>query len=229
MNKVMVFSGGLDSTILLYKLVNDYGTENVNDLTFDYGQRNDYELTLAKRTCKILGVEQKVVDLSFLGELVSPVSCLIKDSAIDTPTDLEVIAKNKVPTTYVPYRNAIMASIAFSYAEVIEANEIYFALLRCDKFSPWDCSDQFRRAMNTVSKANRTKDIVFLAPFINKTKAAAIIIGKTLRVPFEDTWTCYKNPVLGKACKKCEACVQRVKYFSQADITDTIQYVTGDK
>lgn len=229
MKKVIAFSGGLDSTILLYKLVEDYGKENIVALTFEYGQRNDYELVMAKETCKKLNIVQKIVDISFLGDLVSPVSCLIKDSTIDTPTDLEVIEEGKVPSTYVPYRNTIMAGIAFSYAEVIGADEIHFALLRCDKFSPWDCTDEFRRGMNRVSAANRTKHIRFIAPFINKTKAGAITVGQELNVPFEDSWTCYINPVDGKACKKCEACVQRIKYFAQAKVNDPMQYISGDK
>ncbi len=41
---VSVLSGGLDSTILTYKLVNEYGKDNVFALSFNYGQKQCIEL-----------------------------------------------------------------------------------------------------------------------------------------------------------------------------------------
>ena len=40
MKKVISLSGGLDSTVMAYWLVDKYGAENILPITFFYGQRN---------------------------------------------------------------------------------------------------------------------------------------------------------------------------------------------
>ncbi|MDD4484907.1 MAG: 7-cyano-7-deazaguanine synthase, partial [Methanoregula sp.] len=67
MKAVLILSGGLDSTTLLYDLLNQ--GYDVSALTFDYHQKHKREILCAKATCAKLRVPQKIVDISVLGEL----------------------------------------------------------------------------------------------------------------------------------------------------------------
>ena len=73
---VSVLSGGLDSTIVTYTLVEKYGKDNVVALSFNYGQKQTIELDKAKLTCQKLGIGHHIIDISFLGKVVEKVSAL---------------------------------------------------------------------------------------------------------------------------------------------------------
>ena len=64
MKAVVIASGGVDSSTLLYKTVKeDYET---CVLTFIYGQKHKREIESAKKICEGLNVHHKVIDLSVL-------------------------------------------------------------------------------------------------------------------------------------------------------------------
>ena len=60
MTTVLVYSGGLDSTVLLYYL-RSTGHE-LRCLGVDYGQRHRRELQAAERICRDAGVELRIAD-----------------------------------------------------------------------------------------------------------------------------------------------------------------------
>lgn len=64
MRAVVVLSGGMDSTTLLYDVKNQ-GYETYT-ISFLYGQKHSKELEFAKKTCELLKVPHKIVDISFL-------------------------------------------------------------------------------------------------------------------------------------------------------------------
>ena len=65
MNKaVLILSGGLDSTTLLYELL-DKNFE-VFAISFYYGQKHNKELDMVIKTCQKLKVDHKIIDLSGL-------------------------------------------------------------------------------------------------------------------------------------------------------------------
>lgn len=67
-NKALViFSGGQDSTTCLLKAIDEYGQENVETISFYYGQRHQIELEKASFIAKDLGVLQTLIDLSVIG------------------------------------------------------------------------------------------------------------------------------------------------------------------
>lgn len=188
--KVVLLSGGLDSTILSYKLVNEFGADNVHALTFFYKQKHDIELTKAKLTASKLGIEHHIIDIGFLGDMVKGVSSLAAGSAIATPNVKEVLGQPQ-PSTYIPCRNMILSAIAASYAEATGADEVYIATQYNDIYSYWDVSEAFIASLNDVLKLNRVHDIQVKAPFVNMTKSEEIAIGVALNVPFEDCHSCF--------------------------------------
>lgn len=240
-DKVVVsLSGGLDSTILLYKMVKDYGKENVYALSFDYNQRHDVELEQAKKTTKRLEVVHKIIPIPFLGEIVEDVSAMVKGS-IPTPT-IDQVNDRKEVITYVPFRNMILSSITLSYAESIGANYIALGVQYGDYaledgsgnriYHYWDTSKDFINAMQKVIDLNDKHSIKFLTPFVELKKEDEIKLGLELGVHFEETWTCYSGCVNPEKetdyhfkcypCGTCPSCVGRAEAFKANKIKDPI-------
>ena len=72
MNKAVVpISGGIDSTVLLYHAVKCGKFDEVHAISFNYGQRHSKEIDYAKTTTKLLGVNHKIIDLSFFKNINS--------------------------------------------------------------------------------------------------------------------------------------------------------------
>ena len=60
------------------------------------------------------------------------------------------------------------------------------------------------------------------APFINMSKSEVIELGLKLKVPYEDTWSCYNGNT--KACRKCGTCVERLEAFELNGAKDPLEY-----
>ena len=78
---VVIASGGIDSSTLLYKIVNEGFL--VYALTFIYGQRHLKEIKSAEYISKELGIVHKVVDISSMNELLQ--GSALTDSRVEVP------------------------------------------------------------------------------------------------------------------------------------------------
>lgn len=243
---VISLSGGLDSTTLVYLMVRKFGAKNVSALSYSYNQRHDVELLQAKKTCKKLGIAHKIIDISFLGDIVKDVSAMVKGK-VATPTINDLAAEKQVPT-YVPFRNTILSSITFAYAEAVGANAIalgvqYGDYQNSEVYYYWDCSKKFTEAIQAVADLNNKHKLFFITPFVNLTKEDEIQLGRELGVPYEDTWTCYSPQIsIEKSiyekesaggvnirdvwrytpCLKCPSCAGRLNAFSKVGMADPI-------
>lgn len=220
---VSVLSGGLDSTILTYKLVDEFGADNVFALSFYYGQKQSAELDKAKLTCQKLGIEHRLIDISFLGEVVAPVCANIAGSYVAMPTIQDVLGDPQPPTE-VPYRNMLLNTIAFSFAQANGCHAVYTGIQVHDAYGYWDCTQGFLTGMNNLSSLNRQHEISLEAPFANMSKAEEIAIGVKLGVPFEDSLTCYDPNDKDESCGKCPSCSERIMNFGKAGIKDPAPY-----
>ena len=219
-NKIIsVLSGGLDSTVLLYLLKEKY-KDDVIALSFNYNQKHSKELEYAKLTCKNTNTPHKIIDINFFGDLVSPVSSLSDNSEIKVPKLREVLGDPQ-PTTYVPYRNMLFVTLALSYGEAVNANYVFLGVQSTDLYGYWDTTPSFIDRINNVSQLNRKNQIQILAPFNNLLKDDEIKIGLELKVPFENTWSCYNGRE--KACSTCPTCSERIKAFMNCNIPDPIE------
>jgi len=220
---VVSLSGGLDSTILTYLLVDQYGAENVFALTFNYNQKHSIEIENAKKTVSKLGISHEIVNMDFLGNMLKNSSALINGSSLSTPTITESLGDPQ-PVSYVPYRNLILSSICMSYAESINAIAIYFAFQKQDNYGYWDVTKEFVNRVNSIAELNRKNYIEFRTPFINMHKDEEIKIGEELNVPFEDTISCYNPNENNESCGICLTCSDRIGNFVKARIIDPIKY-----
>lgn len=219
---VCVLSGGMDSTVLVYALVKKYGANNVKAISFNYGQRHSIELERAKITVSKLGIEHKIIDISFVGDIVKDVCSLSASTTVDLPTN-EDSKEDAQANFVVPYRNLMFQSIALSYAESLRAEVIYLGIQLDDDFGFWDCRENYYKALNKLTKLNDKYKIKVEVPLLYFSKADEIELGNAIGVPFEDTWTCYHGPdENGKACGICHSCAGRLVAFKSLGLEDPI-------
>jgi len=219
---ISILSGGLDSTTLLYVLIKKYRKENVIAVTYNYGQKLDYEIRCAQETTKKLGVYHKIIDISFLGEVTSPVCSIVKKGK-EIPRVEETLGDPQC-STYVPYRNQILLTLGFAIAESNNAQYVFYGAQNNDVYHYWDTTSEFLMRLNSVSYLNRKHKIQAIAPFINYDKADEIKWGVELGVDYSKTWSCYEKNDGNKACGVCSSCSDRIQHFMKAGIKDPLEY-----
>lgn len=213
---VHILSGGLDSAVLLYHLL-DMGLK-VEAITFDYGQRHaDREIESAQALCHTKSVPQTVVNLKSITSLISS-SALTNP---DIPVPLGHYESETMRQTVVPNRNMIMASIAAGHAVAQRADYISLAVHAGDHVIYPDCRERFILALN-VAIHLATDHITVLAPFVALRKADIVRRGYDLGVPFGITYSCYKGGE--RHCGECGTCTERQEAFKLAGIKDLTVY-----
>jgi len=219
MKGVCLLSGGMDSSTLAY-FAKSEGYDIVA-LHMNYGQRTETkERACAQKIACLLQVQDFIeVDLGYLAKAGA-------SSLTDRTIAVEDFdpAREHVPTTYVPFRNANLLSIATTYAEAKGADAIFMGVQSLDYSGYPDCRPQFIDAFQRVIDLG-TKDtthITLKAPFIHMTKTEILKVGIKLGVPYEHTWSCYRSE--GKACGTCGSCHFRKEAFSSIGATDPIEY-----
>lgn len=216
MRTVLVYSGGMDSTTLLYFL-REQGQE-VFALSVDYGQRHKKELEYARSLTGDLGVVHEVADLSGIQNLLGGSSL--------TATDIEVpeghYAEETMKLTVVPNRNMILLSVAAGWAISKKCDTVSYAAHSGDHAIYPDCREAFAQALDQTIQLADWHVVSLNRPFVDKTKADLVRLGSDLGVPFERTWSCYKG---GEThCGRCGTCVERREAFYLAGIADPTEY-----
>jgi 7-cyano-7-deazaguanine synthase len=219
MKAVCLLSGGMDSSTLAY-LAKSEGYD-ILALHLNYGQRTETkERACAKKIAELLGAQDFIeVDIGYLAKIGA-------SSLTDTTIDVEAFDPVRVhmPNTYVPFRNANLLSIATSYAEAKNADAIFIGVQSLDYSGYPDCRphfiDAFQRVIDLGTKD--TTSISLNTPFINMTKTEILKVGIALGVPYEYTWSCYRNET--RACGTCGSCHFRKEAFAAIGATDPIEY-----
>lgn len=220
---VVLLSGGLDSAVTLFFAVNE-GHE-CHCLTFDYGQRHDREIKAAKALAKKAGAGIHIVklDLPWKGS-----SLLDKSAELPQGRTMAEIGDGGIPSTYVPARNTIFLSMAASFAEAIRADSIFIGAHSQDSSGYPDCRkdylEAFNKAIGLGTKRGSKGRLTLKFPLIDKTKKEIIAMGQLLKVPFEDTWSCYEGA--RTPCGRCDSCVLRARGFEELGKKDPLIQVT---
>ncbi len=223
---VVILSGGMDSTIAMRLAVEKYGAENVKALTFDYGQKQAWEVICAIKSTTYLGVEHEVIDAAFLGAISQGFSANV-DKNIEMPTIEDVIGDPR-PKTYVPNRNMILLSIAAAYAETKKIDTIICGLQVHDEYNYHDTTQRFVDKLNDVLSENRIIKIKIISPFskLSKTDEIKILLDLDNSIELlKFTLTCYNPTFGGVSCGKCPSCSERLRAFKNLQLEDPIKYV----
>jgi 7-cyano-7-deazaguanine synthase len=222
---VVLLSGGLDSTTVA-AMAREQGFE-VYALSFDYGQNHKIELESAKRIAAQLAVARHVivkVDLRSFGG-----SALTSDLPVPKHRTAEAIGHG-IPTTYVPARNMVFLSLAMAWAETLGATDIFLGVNALDYSGYPDCRpefiDAFEKMANLGTKmgTEEGKRITIHTPLIAMTKRQIVEAGLRLGVDYAMTVSCYDPNERGEACGACDACLLRLKGFSEAGVADPAVY-----
>lgn len=211
MKIIAAFSGGLDSTTLLYHLRAE-GHE-VKALSADYGQRHrQREGHAAEVIAGLLGIERRVVDLRPLSAFFGANS--LSDSSVAVPEG--DYSEESMKLTTVPNRNMILLSVALAWAASLKFDAVAFGA-HGGEYTPYpDCQPAFATAMDKAAGVCDWTPLRVLAPFAEWSKGQIVRRGAELGVPFSLTWSCYEGG--DTPCGKCGTCVDRRKAFAEAGI-----------
>lgn len=215
---VVLLSGGIDSTVLMYHLVELY---ECWPLTIEYGQKHVKEVLAARNVCEARGGDLlrrwKFVDLSVLRSLLP--------SALTGVGEIPKghYADESMKSTVVPNRNMILLAIAAGYAQGIGAKSVAYGAHANDRAVYPDCRPEFAAAMYRAIKLGtgwQQDGVELKTPFVDYAKADVVKLGRKLNVPFKLTWSCYEKG--GRPCLRCGTCTERIEAFKLAGFRDPL-------
>lgn len=221
---VLLFSGGLDSTVLLSTLVGEY---DVYALSINYGQKHARELASAMQIAAEYnngslidkgGVWLKQLDLTECAELVN--NSALTDPMTDIPEGH--YTDKLMKSTVVPNRNMMMISLAASYAINIGAGAVAYAAHAGDHAIYPDCRPGFISKMRAVLRLCSFEPVELIAPFVEHDKTHIVNTGKLFDAPLHLTWSCYNGGDIH--CGRCATCVERLEAFWKASVVDPVEY-----
>lgn len=216
---VVLFSGGLDSTTALaWALSKGYECLAVS---FDYGQRHARENAAARAIARRLGVKLYEIKLDF--PWFAACSLVNKKLKLPDVKLSKIGRKGDIPSTYVPGRNLVFASVGFSLADAEGADAVVLGPNVVDYSGYPDCRPEFYRALQKAAafgtrRGARGRPIKILTPLIKLSKAGIARLGVKLKAPLELTWSCYSGAK--RPCGSCDSCKLRAKGFSDAGLKD---------
>jgi 7-cyano-7-deazaguanine synthase len=221
---VCLVSGGMDSCVTAA-----VANEEADALAFlhvSYGQRTEQrERRAFEELAEHYKVKQRlVVSLKHLAQIGGS---SLTDNHIEVTS--AALGSHGIPTSYVPFRNAHLLSIATSWAEVIGAQTIYIGAVAEDSSGYPDCRPEFYEAFQQVISLGTKPGthIEIRTPVIALKKSEIVKLGQRLKSPFELTWSCYRNS--DQACGDCDSCALRLRAFSTAGVSDPIPYLLDSK
>ena len=219
---IVLVSGGMDSCVTA-ALAKEAGHDLLL-LHVNYGQRTEErELRAFHDLAEHYGVGSGSRIVSSIAHLKTIGGSSLTDESIPvTQADLETA---EIPTSYVPFRNAHMLSIAVSWAEVTDAKLIYIGAVYEDSSGYPDCRPDYYAAFNEVIRIGTALgDIRIATPIIHMKKEEIVLAGKRLDAPLNLTWSCYQNGDI--ACGVCDSCALRLRGFQRAGVNDPIPYAS---
>lgn len=210
MKAILIYSGGLDSTTLLY----EYRDNIALAVSFDYGSKhNEREIECARKNCLKLGIEHLVIPLEFMQKYFR--SSLLKGGE-DIPEGS--YDDSNMQSTVVPFRNGIMLAIAAGLAESRGLDAIMMANHGGDHAIYPDCRPEFVDAFGKAVETGTYNGVKLLSPYCDITKRDIALRGKALGIDYSLTYSCYKGGE--KHCGKCGTCTERKEALEGFDPTE---------
>jgi len=223
---IVLVSGGMDSCVTAAMANEQF---RLAILHVNYGQRTEArelrafngiaDFYKAEKRLTVSIEHLKVIGGSSLTDANIPVPEITQ---LRTPHS--ELRTDSVPSTYVPFRNAHLLSIAASWAEVIGATKIFIGAVEEDSSGYPDCREVFYQAFNKAIEVGTKPEtrIEIVTPLIHLKKSAIVTKGVELCAPLHLTWSCYQNS--DKACGRCESCALRLEGFRGAGVKDPVPY-----
>ena len=205
---LVVFSGGQDSTTCLFQAMQQYGAENVQAITFAYGQRHGIELERAASIAQELGIRQTVLDLSLI-------TAITHNALTDAQAAIETDAQG-MPNTFVDGRNALFLLYAAIYAKSQNIRDIFIGVCETDFSGYPDCRQIFVQSMNVTLNLAMAYDFRLHTPLMYLTKKETWALADELGVLDyirTRTHTCYLG--VDGGYHECPSCVLRERGLAE--------------
>jgi len=201
---IVLLSGGVDSAVALW-WTQKKGSDIIA-LGFKYKGKPQGECVAFLKLCRAVNVKHKL-------ELDLPISV--------SSNDAKECNGGKLSVGFIAMRNLIYYSVAASVAEKYDARWLVGGHLRTDSIDFSDASvEYFRQLDKLINYGNKRRTYKIALPFIKYTKQDVIRIGAKMNVPFNITWSCFRNS--SKHCGRCHSCVDRAKAFQVAGVVDPV-------
>ena len=238
MRVVMAFSGGMDSTGLLIRLLAD-GCK-VTCITYDYGQKHVIEIERAIQNIKYLTINDIEVDHKVVN--LTSVMGLFHSSLISNSEEIPEghYDEEQMKSTVVPNRNAIFSSILYGYALSIgvkEDTDVQIALgVHSGDHSIYpDCRPEFYDILEkafAIGNWNSDKVSLYL-PYIKGNKETILRdsikscskLGLDFNTVFANTNTSYNPDVNGRSSGTSGADIERILAFYSIGKKDPVEYI----
>ena len=205
---LVVFSGGQDSTTCLFQAMQQYGAENVQAITFAYGQRHGIELERAASIAQELGIRQTVLDLSLI-------TAITHNALTDAQAAIQTDAQG-MPNTFVDGRNALFLLYAAIYAKSQNIRDIFIGVCETDFSGYPDCRQIFVQSMNVTLNLAMAYDFRLHTPLMYLTKKQTWALADELGVLDYirmRTHTCYLG--VDGGCHECPSCILRERGLAE--------------
>lgn len=212
---LVVLSGGQDSVTCLAWALHTF--EEVEAITFAYGQRHNVELKCATAVCREMGVPHKVVDMSFFGEMSH--SALTGAGSVKESHDFN----DDLPASFVPNRNAMFTTAAHAWAQTINAQHLVLGVCQTDYSGYPDCREEFIGKIQDALNSGAARQVGIFTPLMHLTKAETFLLTDelgALETVIEMSHTCYEGDrsvrhAWGYGCGDCPACELRRKGYEE--------------
>ena len=210
MKAILIYSGGLDSTTLLY----EYKDSIALAVTFGYGAKhNERETACAVENCRLLGIRHMIIPLDFIGRYFKS-DLLLSGGEIPSGNYDE----ENMKSTVVPFRNGIMLAVAAGLAESYDLDTVLIANHSGDHASYPDCRPAFIDAFDKAAEAGTYNGVRIVSPYCSLSKRDIALRGKALGIDYGKTYSCYKGGE--KHCGTCGTCRERKEALEGFDPTE---------
>lgn len=220
---VVLLSGGMDSCVTAAIAHQTHALALVHA---SYGQRTERrERQAFEQIADFYGVRERLrVRLDHFAQIGGSA---LTDPRIPVPEagPLAGVARGqRIPATYVPFRNAHFLSVAVSWAEVIGAAAVFIGAVAEDSSGYPDCRPEYYRVFAELVRAGTRPEtrIEIVTPVIGMRKSEIVRRGIELGAPLHLTWSCYQSE--DAACGVCDSCRLRLRAFAEAGAPDPIRY-----
>ena len=212
---VVVLSGGQDSTTCLYWALERFGSDRVEALTFDYGQRHRLELDCAGQVAKHAGVAHTTVPIDTFAALGS-------NALTDSDIAVEEAPGGGLPNTFVPGRNLIFLTFAAAFAWQRDIADLVTGVAQTDYSGYPDCRRDTIDALEQSLNLGMERKFRIHTPLMNLSKKQTVELARDLGAldAMALTHTCYNGQ--RPPCGECPACKLRAKGFLEAGVTDPL-------
>lgn len=216
---LVLFSGGLDSTVALWWAAQNYGCPQ-HAISFEYGQRHIIELSAVKK----IRARAPIATHAFAnvgGQGVGLSGALVDRS-------VKLIADAPDGGAFLPGRNMLFLTLALLRGVMLNDLTLVVGCNADDAAGFPDCRFEALLAMQSALSLGLGRQVQVVAPFITDTKAAIVRMARGFGAECWSavgrSWSCYEKGAIrldeARPCGACRACLVRAAAFAAAGEPD---------